>query len=300
MNHFLDIESLTGPELEALVDRAAKLKAQRADRAFQPLAGQVWALIFTKSSTRTRVSFEVGIHELGGHAMFFSGRDLHLGRGEPIKDTARVLGRMVDGAIIRTFDQADIEQFAEFSGVPTINALTDGEHPCQIIADLLTLTERLPNWRGSRICFLGDGACNMAVSWLWAAKHLDLELVIAAPPKFQPSASLMDALDAENLRVEVDPLKAVEGCDALYTDVWVSMGKEDESAGRLEELKAFQLNERLVRATGKEPLVMHCLPAYRDVEISEDVLETHAEVIFDQAENRLHAQKAILARAVEE
>ncbi len=300
MNHFLNIESLTGPELEALVDRAAKLKAQRADRDFQPLAGQVWALIFTKSSTRTRVSFEVGIHELGGRAMFFSGRDLHLGRGEPIKDTARVLGRMVDGAIIRTFDQSDVEQFAKFSGIPTINALTDDEHPCQIIADLLTLAERRPNWRDSRICFLGDGACNMAVSWLWAAKHLDLELVIAAPPKFQPPAQLMAALGGKNLRVEADPLKAAEGCDVLYTDVWVSMGKEEESAGRLEVLEPFQLNDRMIDATGKEPLVMHCLPAYRDVEISENVLEANAEVIFDQAENRLHAQKAILARAVED
>ncbi len=298
MNHFLSIESLESSELIDLIDQAALLKSKRGDRDFLPLLGQTWALIFTKSSTRTRVSFEVGIHELGGHAMFFSGRDLQLGRGEPIKDTARVLGRMVDGAIIRTFDHADLEDFSRFSKIPTINALTDAEHPCQIVADLLTMKERLPNWRNSRVCFLGDGACNMAVSWLWAAAKLDLEFVIAAPADFQPSSNLLQALDAGKIQIQADPHQAVQGCDVLYTDVWVSMGKEAESTDRIEMLAPYQVNQALLAAANPGAIVMHCLPAYREKEITEDVLESHADVIFEQAENRLHAQKAILCRAV--
>lgn len=298
MKHFLSIESLEGDEIAALVDRAIELKANRADRSFQPLAGQHWAMIFTKSSTRTRVSFEVGLHELGAHAMFFSGRDLHLGRGEPIHDTARVLGRMVDGAIIRTFDQADVESFAEFSGIPTINALTDDEHPCQIIADLQTMAERLPAWRNARVCFLGDGDCNMGRSWAWASARLGFELVIGSPPEFQPPRQLLDQIGDAPVTIEADPVKAVAGCDVLYTDVWVSMGKEAESAGRIETLAPYQLNQQLLEATGKPPLVLHCLPAYREKEITEAVLEAHADTIFEQAENRLHAQKAVLCRAV--
>lgn len=298
MKHFLSIESLTGVELEALVEHGYELKANRGDSNFRPLAGQTWAMIFTKSSTRTRVSFEVGIHELGGHAMFFSGRDLQLGRGEPIKDTARVLGRMVDGAIIRTFDQEDIENFAKHGNIPTINALTDAEHPCQIVADLLTMRERLPDWRKARVCFLGDGACNMAVSWLWATKLLDLEFVIGAPSDFQPEPELIAKLNSDKIHIESDAIKAVEGCDVLYTDVWVSMGKEAESEDRLQILKPYQVNESLLAAAKPGAIVMHCLPAYREKEITEDVLEAHADVIFEQAENRLHAQKAILCRSV--
>tara|TARA_R110002096_G_scaffold273422_5_gene467247 strand:- start:2677 stop:3576 length:900 start_codon:yes stop_codon:yes gene_type:complete len=298
MKHFLSLESLCTSELEALIEHGVELKANRGDLSFRPLMGQTWAMIFTKSSTRTRVSFEVGIHELGAHAMFLSGRDLQLGRGEPIKDTARVLGRMVDGAIIRTFDQDDIEGFAAHSNIPTINALSDAEHPCQVVADLQTMRERLPDWRGARVCFLGDGACNMAISWLWAAKLLDLELVIGAPEGFHPEPELIARLDSSKIRVETDPIKAVEGCDVLYTDVWVSMGKEDESEDRIKILQPYQVNERLIAAAKPGVIVMHCLPAYRDKEITEDVLEAHADVIFEQAENRLHAQKAILCRSV--
>ena len=251
-------------------------------------------MIFTKSSTRTRVSFEVAVHELGGHAMFFSGNDLQLGRGEPIRDTARVMGRMVDGAIIRNDSQVDLEEFAKFSGIPTINALTDQEHPCQVLADLLTIKERLTDWRKARVCFLGDGDCNMAKSWIWASARLGFELVIAAPQEFQPSAELIRATGAQTVSVTDDVLAGVRGCDVLYTDVWVSMGREAESAQRLELLQPYQLNQRLVQATGKAPLVMHCLPAYREKEITAEVLEAHADLIFEQAENRLHAQKAIL------
>lgn len=297
MQHFLSIESLEASTILGLLDDATWLKAHRKDGSVKPLAGQTWAMIFTKSSTRTRVSFEVGVHELGGHAMFFSGNDLQLGRGEPIRDTARVMGRMVDGAIIRNDSQADLQEFAEFSGIPTINALTDLEHPCQVLADLLTVKERLPDWRRARVCFLGDGDCNMARSWIWAAARLGFELVIAAPKAFQPPSALVHSTGFDGITVTEDAVAAVAGCDVLYTDVWVSMGREAESAQRLELLKPYQLNRHLVEATGKTPLVMHCLPAYRDKEITNEVLEAHADLIFEQAENRLHAQKSIL-RAV--
>lgn len=294
MKHFLSIESLADGELEALTDRSIQLKLHRKDRAFQPLSGQHWAMIFTKSSTRTRVSFEVGLSELGAKALFFSGADLQLGRGEPIKDTARVLGRMVDGAVIRTFAQSDVDTFAEFSGIPTINALTDEEHPCQLVADLMTMKERVPDWRQAKVCFLGDGDCNMGRSWIWAAAKLGMELVISSPEGFQPPAELIAKTGSSKIHVEADPRAAVKGCDVLYTDVWVSMGKEAESAGRIETLRPYQVNEKLLSLTGRKSIVMHCLPAYREKEITEAVLEQFADVIFEQAENRLHAQKAIL------
>lgn len=298
MKHLLSIQSLGEKTIVSLVDRAVEMKRARRDRGIQPLSGQSWGLIFTKSSTRTRVSFEVGIRELGGNVMFFSSRDLQLGRGEPIRDTARVLGRMMHGAVIRNDSQADLECFARESHIPTVNALTDQEHPCQILADLLTMRERLRKWQSARICFLGDGDSNMARSWIWAAARLGLELVIAAPPGFQPPEALVKAAGGA-LRVEADPRKAVEGCDVLYTDVWVSMGKEEEAGDRLKKLAPYQINRELVEATGKAPFVMHCLPAYREKEITAEVLEANADIIFDQAENRLHAQKAVLSWCVE-
>jgi ornithine carbamoyltransferase len=297
MKHFLSIESLDEARILALLADAARLKAARRarDLSFQPLAGQAWGLIFTKSSTRTRVSFEVGIRELGGQAMFFSGHDLQLGRGEPIRDTARVLGRMLDGAVIRNDSQRDLEEFARWSEIPTVNALTDLEHPCQILADLLTLRERLgERWRDVRVCFLGDAACNVARSWVWAAARLGFDLVLSAPEAFRPEPALLAAA-GERVRVVADPREAVAGCDVLYTDVWVSMGREDEGAQRVETLRPYQVNAALVAATGRDSLVLHCLPAYREKEITDEVLEAHAGEIFDQAENRLHAQKAILA-----
>ena len=294
MKHLLSIEQLTGDEITALIDEAAVLKANRS-KTPKLLQDQVWALIFTKSSTRTRVSFEVGIRELGGSVMFLSGADIQLGRGEPIKDTARVLGRMIHGAVIRTFAQQDVDDFAELSEIPTINALTDGEHPCQILADLLTIREHIGGWEGKRICFLGDGDCNVARSWIWAAARLGFGLVIGAPQEFQPAADFMAQVNAPNVTVSDDPKAAVAGCDVLYTDVWVSMGKEAEAVGRLETLQPWQINDELVDAANPGALVMHCLPAYRGMEISEAVMEANAKVIFDEAENRLHAQKAVLA-----
>ncbi|MDB6073587.1 MAG: Ornithine carbamoyltransferase [Verrucomicrobiaceae bacterium] len=293
MKHFLSIEQLSGAEIEHLITRAADLKLNRKS-SLQVLTGQTWALIFNKSSTRTRVSFEVGIRELGGSPMFLSGAEMQLGRGEPVKDTARVLGRMVDGAIIRTFAQQDVVEFSEYSKLPTINALTDEEHPCQILADLQTMQERLGGWKGKRVCFLGDGDCNVARSWIWAAARLGFELVIGAPQAFQPAESFMSRVPGDFIRVEADASKAVAGCDVVYTDVWVSMGKEAESAERIELLRPYQINTDLMAKANSGAIVMHCLPAYRGKEITNEVMEAGADVIFDEAENRLHAQKAVI------
>ncbi len=293
MKHLLSIEELSGAQIEKLVDMACVLKKDRKASP-QVLTGQQWALIFTKSSTRTRVSFEVGIRELGGSVMFLSGADIQLGRGEPIKDTARVMGRMIHGAVIRTFAQQDLVEFAQYSGIPTINALTDDEHPCQILADLQTIQERLGGWKGKRVCFLGDGDCNVARSWIWASARLGFELVIGAPKAFQPQETFMQRVPSGTVSVVDDPVKAVSGCDVVYTDVWVSMGKEAESADRIETLKPWQINTALMKHSNPGALVMHCLPAYRGKEITDEVMEAHADLIFDQAENRLHAQKAVI------
>ncbi len=279
-------------EIERLLDSAAHLKLQRG-RDSQHLAGQTWALIFTKSSTRTRVSFEVGIRELGGFPMFLSKNDIQLGRGELIKDTARVLGRMVHGAIIRTYAQHDVVEFARFSAIPTINALTDDEHPCQILADLLTLREKLGGWDGRKIAFVGDGFSNMARSWMWAAKHLGFELTIAAPMPSQPPPAFLAGLAAPNVSVTGEPAIAVEGAHVINTDVWLSMGQEDQ-ADKERDFAGFEVDARLLAGAAPEHIVLHCLPAYRGKEISEEILERHADTIFQQAENRLHAQKAVL------
>ncbi len=252
--------------------------------------------MFSKSSTRTRVSFETGIRELGGDVMFLSANDIQLGRGEPIKDTARVMGRMLHGAVIRTFAQRDVEEFAEYSGIPTVNALTDEEHPCQVLADLFTIVESGLSLEGLKVAFIGDGDCNMPRSWIWAAARLGFELRIGAPEKFQPPQALVDAAEGR-VTVTTDPVEAARGADVLYTDVWVSMGKEDEAAFRLAQFQNYQINNELL-AVAPKALVMHCLPAYRGKEITEEVLEAHAETIFRQAENRLHAQKAILSLLV--
>ena len=292
MKHLLSIEQLTAKEIESLLESAAYLKRQRG-RDGKTLAGQTWALIFTKSSTRTRVSFEVGIRELGGFPMFLSKNDIQLGRGELIKDTARVLGRMVHGAIIRTYAQSDVEEFSEYSNIPTINALTDDEHPCQILADLLTVQEKLGGWEGKKIAFIGDGFSNMTRSWMWAAKRLGFELAIASPPACQPPAEFLAALDAPNVSVTADPKVAVKGAHVINTDVWLSMGQEDQKDKEL-EFAGFEVNSTLLKDAAEGHIVLHCLPAYRGKEISDEVLELHADTIFQEAENRLHAQKAIL------
>ena len=293
MKHLLSIEAIDTASIKTILENATVIKAQRGDSQHQPLAGQTWAMIFTKSSTRTRVSFETGIRELGGGVMFLNANDLQLGRGEPIQDTARVLGRMVHGAVIRTFAQSDVEDFAEHSGIPTINALTDAEHPCQIMTDIFTYQEQRGPIAGKVVTFIGDGACNVPISWIWAAGKLDFELRIAAPKAHQPCPDLI-AKAGGNISVTEDCNAAADGADLLYTDVWVSMGMEKEVAQREHDFAGYQINEALVARANEGALVMHCLPAYRGKEIDEPTLEAHAGTIFTQAENRLHAQKAIL------
>jgi ornithine carbamoyltransferase len=296
MKNFLSIESLTREEILSLLQAAALMKATRGRHTEHPLRHQCWALMFSKSSTRTRVSFEVGVRELGGDVMFLSSADIQLGRGEPIKDTARVLGRMVHGAIIRTFAQSDVEEFARYAGIPTINALTDDEHPCQILADLQTIQEKIGSIEGKTVVFVGDGACNVAQSWMWAAARLGFTLRIAAPESFQPARALVDRIGYKGIEILSDPKEAAQGADVLYTDVWVSMGKEEEAAYRIAQLSRYQIESSLVKAAKPGALIMHCLPAYRGKEITEEVFEANAETIFDEAENRLHAQKAILGQ----
>lgn len=293
MKHLLSIEKLSVGDIETILQNGAVMKRQRADSQHKPLAGQTWALIFAKSSTRTRVSFEVGIRELGGGVIFLNAQDIQLGRGEPIMDTARVMGRMTHGAVIRTFAQRDVEEFAEFSGIPTINALTDDEHPCQILADILTFHELRGSIKGRIVTFVGDGACNVPVSWVFAAAKLGFELRIATPKKYQPPAALLQRAGGKVICSE-DIQASAKGADLLYTDVWVSMGKEAESAERLKDLDGYQINASILKYAKPDALVMHCLPAYRGKEIDEATFEAHASTIFQQAENRLHAQKAIL------
>ena len=297
MKHLLSLEKLPVADFEKILRDAAVFKRERGQHKTLPLAGQTWALIFSKSSTRTRVSFEVGIHELGGNVMFLNSNDIQLGRGEPIKDTARVLGRMIHGAVIRTFAQSDVEEFAKFSKIPTINALTDDEHPCQIITDIFTYKELRGPIAGKVVTFVGDGACNVPVSWIFAAGKLGFELRIAAPKKFQPSAEVLERAGGKIICTE-NVEKAAKGADLLYTDVWVSMGKEAEAAERIKVLSGYQINKKLVKLARADALVMHCLPAYRGKEIDEETFEANADTIFTQAENRLHVQKAILNWAV--
>ena len=294
MKHLLSIEKMSRDDIELILDNTAVLKAERASSQHKPLASHVWALIFCKSSTRTRVSFEVGIRELGGEVMFLSGHEIQLGRGEPIKDTARVLGRMIHGAVIRTFAQEDVEAFAEFSEIPTINALTDAEHPCQILTDIFSFQEKRGSIRGRVVTFVGDGACNVPVSWVFAAAKMGFELRIAAPRAYQPDVEILKRAGGKIVCTE-DVKQAAEGADLLYTDVWVSMGKEAESEQRLRDLAGFQINAQLVKLAKPDALVMHCLPAYRGKEIDEATFEANAQTIFDEAENRLHTQKSILS-----
>jgi ornithine carbamoyltransferase len=293
MKHLLSIEKLAKSDLEAILANAVAVKKDRGSNLTRPLAGQIWALLFAKSSTRTRVSFEVGIRELGGQVIFLPASEIQLGRGEPIKDTARVLGRMVHGAVFRTFAQSDLEEFARYAGIPTINALTDDEHPCQILADIFTFQEKRGPIQGKVVAFAGDGACNVVNSWIFAAAKLGFELRVAAPRAFQPSAQLLGRAGGRVLCTEDLPAAAA-GADLIYTDVWISMGKEAESAARLEQMRGYQINAGIVGLARPGALVMHCLPAYRGKEIDEATFEAHAQTIFDQAENRLHVQKAVL------
>jgi ornithine carbamoyltransferase len=290
MRHFLKLEGMNEPEVRHILTLASKAKKNRGKKSkgIGPLTGQIWALIFTKASTRTRVSFEVAIRELGGVPSFLSAAEIQLGRGELVRDTARVMGRMVHGAVIRTFAQADVEEFADFAKIPTINALTDDEHPCQILSDIFTIEEKRGSIRGKKIAFIGDAACNVPRSWAEAAKIFDFQLICGAPKEFRPPSV------GSHVSWTEDPTKAASGADVLYTDVWVSMGKEAETAEREKIFAPYRIDRKLVAQAKKDVLVLHCLPAYRGKEISAELLEERAQDIFDQAENRLHTQKGIL------
>ena len=293
MKHLLKLEGMPKEDMLNILASVKDIKNGRGANEPKPLNAQTWAMIFTKSSTRTRVSFEVGIRELGGAVMFLNANDMQLGRGEPIKDTARVLGRMVHGAVIRTYAQSDVEEFSKLSKIPTINALTDSEHPCQILTDIFTFEEARGPIQGKIVTYVGDGACNVPLSWVHAAAALDFELRIAAPKEFQPNNETL-AKAKGNISCTEDIKSAVDGTDMVYTDVWVSMGMESEEEERINKLAEYQINGELMRLAKPNALVMHCLPAYRGKEIDEDTFEANAETIFTQAENRLHTQKAIL------
>ncbi len=293
MNHLLSIEKIPARDIRQIIENTELFKRERGSRTLLPLKGKTWGMIFAKSSTRTRVSFEVGIHELGGNAIYLNINDIQLGRGELIKDTARVLGRMVHGCVIRTYLQKDVEDFAYYSGIPTVNALTDDEHPCQILTDIFTIEEKFGSIKNRVITFVGDGACNIPVSWAFAAAKMDFEFRVAAPKGFQLPEEIISRAGGRIYQTE-NLAEAADGADVLYTDTWISMGKEDEAKQRIELLSKYQINDELVAKAKPNAIVMHCLPAYRGKEITDSVFERFQQVIFDQAENRLHTQKAIM------
>lgn len=312
MKHFLKETDFTRSELPKLFALARELKRKRGKRgAPRPLEGQTWALIFSKSSTRTRVSFEVGIHELGGNPLFLNKGDIQMGRGETIEDTARVLSRFVHGLVVRTFDHTDVDRLAAAGSVPVINALTDFLHPCQIYTDAFTMAERwakgttgkalFESLRGRKIAFLGDTACNMANSWILGANLFGMKIALAGPAAFAPSAELNAALTREGFdpktgyQFTTDPLAAVRDADVVYTDVWVSMGREEETKERIRMMSPYAVTGRVFAAAKRDALFMHCLPAHAGEEVTQDVLDDPRSIIFDQAENRLHMQKAIMA-----
>jgi ornithine carbamoyltransferase len=293
VRHFLAIPDFSQSELLELFDLAARMK--RGDYREKPLAGKTLGMIFAKSSTRTRVSFEVGAYQLGGHALFLSSRDIQLGRGEPIRDTARVLSRYLDGVMIRTYDHSDVEELARYGSIPVINGLTDLLHPCQVLADLLTVRENLAGWEGKVIAWVGDGN-NMANSWIDAAGTLGFELRLACPEGYQPNA---DILERNRRRTKItlttDPREAVKGAHVVNTDVWASMGQEEEQAERVRAFKGYMVDDRLMQAADRKAIFLHCLPAHRGEEVSEEVFEGDQSRVWDQAENRLHVQKALMA-----
>jgi ornithine carbamoyltransferase len=290
---FLAIPDFSAPELLALFDLAERMRS--GAYAKKPLAGKTLAMIFMKASTRTRVSFEVGAFQLGGHALFLSPRDVQLGRGEPIADTARVLSRYVDGIMIRTFAHQDVEELAKYADVPVINGLTDLLHPCQVLADLLTVRQHLGGWEGKKVAWIGDGN-NMANSWINAAYRLGFELSIACPAGYEPAEHLLErAKTTANVTVTRDPKEAVAGAHVVNTDVWASMGQEDEQKKRERDFAGFTVDRKLMSRAARDAIFLHCLPAHRGEEVAADVIDGPQSRVWDEAENRLHAQKAIMA-----
>ena len=307
MKHFLQETDFTPNELGGIFAQAREFKRTRGKKVSAELAGQTWALIFARSSTRTRVSFEVGIHELGGQPLFLNPNDIQLGRGESIEDTARVLSRFVHGLIIRIPDPRDLERIANAGTVPVINAMTDFLHPCQILADVFTAAEKwagkdgdlLGALKGRKVAFLGDAAFNVANSWILGASLLGMKLSLAGPKEHAPGAEIQALLKAKNRATDyeftTDPFAAVAGADLVYTDVWASMGHEKEASARHARMRPFAVTAKLFAAAKPDALFMHCLPAHPGEEVEQAVLDNPRSVIFDEAENRLHVQKAIMS-----
>ena len=291
--HFLTLLDLSPAELRTLVARASELKQiQASGERHTPLQGKILAMIFEKSSTRTRVSFEAGMAQLGGSALFLSPRDTQLGRGEPIEDTARVLSRMVDCVMIRTFDHADIETFATHSRVPVINGLTDLCHPCQLLADMQTYAEHRGDIAGRTVAWVGDGN-NMCHSYIGAARQFDFQLRIACPQGFDPDPQILEA-GGGRCEITRDPQEAVEGADLVVTDTWISMGQEEEKARRKQAFDGFMVDRAMMARAAEDALFLHCLPAYRGKEVAAEIIDAPDSVVWDEAGNRLHAQKALL------
>lgn len=298
MKHLLTLESLSTEEIKDILNLADQLKYElKHGIEHHHLKGKTLGMIFEKSSTRTRVSFETGMYQLGGHPLFLSSNDLQIGRGEPVEDTARVLSRMLDGIMIRTFAQAEVDALAEYGSIPVINGLTDYCHPCQVLADLMTIREFKGKLKGLKLAFIGDGN-NMANSLIVGCLKCGMSVAIACPKGYEPPKNILDFADnyPGMFEMTTDPLKAAENADAVYTDVWASMGQEEEKAIREKAFAGIQINAELMEKTNKDCMVLHCLPAHRGEEITADVFEAHADEIFEEAENRLHAQKAVMVR----
>lgn len=290
----LSLKDLSQNEVLGLLDLAEKLRVNNQ----KLLAGKILGMIFAKSSTRTRISFEVAMLHLGGQAIFLSQRDIQLGRGETIKDTARVLSRYLDGIMIRTFLQSEVEELAKFADIPVINGLTDSDHPCQALADLLTIKDNFQSFNG-KLAYIGDGN-NMATALIWAAARTGMEIAIASPKGYKPDEEVVQAALKEGAKVTVtdDPKEAVKGAFAVYTDVWASMGQEDQQAERKKAFQGYQVDSKLMALAEKNAIFLHCLPAHRGEEVTDEVLEGPKSRVFDEAENRLHVQKAVLAALI--
>ena len=297
MKHLLKLQDLSTHDILDILNLADQLKYEtKHGIEHHLLKGKTLGMIFQKSSTRTRVSFETGMYQLGGQALFLSNRDLQIGRGEPVEDTARVLSRYLDGIMIRTFEQKEVEDLAEYGSIPIINGLTDYCHPCQVLADLMTIREHKNSFEGLKFCFIGDGN-NMANSLIVGAIKMGMECAIACPDEYKPDAEIMKwAEENGTFTCSSDILACAKDADVIYTDVWASMGQEEEKAEREKIFKGFQINDDVMAVAHDDAMVLHCLPAHREEEITAKVFEEHADEIFDEAENRLHAQKAVLVK----
>lgn len=301
MKHLLSMLSLSTEEITDILNLADQLKYENKNHiTHHRLAGQTLGMIFQKSSTRTRVSFETGMYQLGGQALFLSNRDLQIGRGEPIQDTARVLSRYLDGIMIRTFEQSEVENLAKYGSIPIINGLTDFCHPCQVLADLMTVREHKGHLDGLKMTYIGDGN-NMANSLIVGGLKMGMDVTVACPENYDPDKRVLDfAKENGHFGLYRDPVEACAGADVIFTDVWASMGQEQEAYERRQVFQGvYQINEKTLAAANPGCMVQHCLPAHRGEEITEEVFESHAEEIFDEAENRLHAQKAVMVTLME-